>query len=157
MLPPLDHPCLGYVCGVPDGTIPGLTAWDCTGMGYSGARAGCVDPICTGWRPSIPYCGASVWRQLETQDPQVPQSLPYEPDPLTLFTAMTGKGGGCCCGGSGASGGPAAGLGPETAPDAAPGTQGYDSGCGCTGTVSFLGLPWWVWVLILILAVKHGR
>jgi len=141
---------MGYVCGVPDGTIPGYTIWDCMDLGYSGALAGCVDPQCTGWRPSIPGCGAQVWQQLESSDPNVVQALPWSPDDPMIYGGTAKKS--CCCGDSA---GPSVGLGgPAVA--AASGAGSSAAAC-CGSDWSFFGLPWWIIVLIVILVVRMKK
>lgn len=154
MLPPPEHPCMGYVCGVPDGTIPGWTIWDCQNAGYYGNLAGCVDPRCVGWRPSIPGCGPQVWRQMESQDPNVPQALPQD---SPVIYGGAGKGG-CCCGTSGGSTGAIPGAvtgggggypsGDNSAPGSAP--------C-CEDDLSFFGIPWWILLVLVILIVRYRK
>lgn len=147
-LPPLDNPCLGYVCGVPDGAIPGVTISDCQDQGYSGTLAGCVDPRCVGWRPSIPRCGPPAYRALQVQsDPIV--------DPFAGFLAQdmmfdgTGRTGRGCSSCSSVSS-PLAGLGGDSGPSDF--IAALD-GSGCDG--GFLGnFPWWLLVLLIILVVK---
>jgi hypothetical protein len=137
MLPPIDHPCFGYVCGVADGSIPGITSMDCSDLGFSGALAGCVDPRCTQWAPQIPYCWRTIVQQQESQDPDVPKYLPVDP-------VNFGGGKGCCCGDKGTGLGSGSDIG----------GAGGSSCCSDDG-MSLFGIPWWVWVVIVILVVRY--
>lgn len=151
MLPDIDNPCFGYVCGVPDGTIPGVTISDCETQGYSGVLAGCVDPRCVGWRPNIPGCGPQAYNSLSRQD--YPTSDPFSGllagDMIFDGTGRTGGGGCGCAPGANPAGFPP-GLGGPVTPD----NVAVDTSGSCCGGRSLFGFPWWVLVLLLILIFK---
>ncbi len=150
MTPSIDHPCMGFLCGVDLAVIGGWTLNDCLDAGYGGTLSGCTDPRCIsgGWTAQIQRCGPSILRVQESMDPYVVQEYPtLSEDPMNLGGAV---GRGCCCGGSGSPAAPSGGGAGGGSSSSAVGGPGGSS-CGCAGDWSLFGLPWWLLILVFIL------